>query len=63
VSSDLIGGLRAQLARDGAMRSLVEAILDRCDRTGSMPGQITFPAGLRPMRRQPGASSPRRPCG
>jgi Wadjet protein JetD, C-terminal len=43
VSSDLIGGLRTQLARDAAMRSLVEAILDRCDRTGSMPGQITLP--------------------
>jgi hypothetical protein len=42
VNPDLISGLRAQLARDGAMRAVVEALLDRCDRAGSMPGQITI---------------------
>jgi hypothetical protein len=42
MSFDPIESLRAQLAGDGAMRRLVDAILDRCDQTGALPGQMTL---------------------
>ena len=42
MSVDPVKSLRAELARDGAMSAVVNAILDRCDRTGALPGQMTL---------------------
>jgi Uncharacterized protein conserved in bacteria C-term(DUF2220) len=36
-----VASLRAQLAADGALRALVAAILDRCDRGGALPRRMT----------------------
>jgi hypothetical protein len=45
VTGDLIAGLRAQLARDADMRSVVTTILDRCDRSGALPARMTIHFG------------------
>jgi len=42
VTLDPIASLRAQLARDTAMRAVVDAILNRCDRKGALPGRMTI---------------------
>jgi hypothetical protein len=42
VTQKTIEGVRAQLAADGAMASVVTAILDRCDRRGSLPREMTL---------------------
>jgi hypothetical protein len=42
VSRDPIESVRAQLARDAAMRAVVTAILDRCDRRGELPKRLTL---------------------
>lgn len=43
MSGAAAANLRARLGRDGALRALVEAILDRCDREGALPKRITVP--------------------
>jgi len=42
MSANPVESVRAQLACDGALRAVVGAILDRCDRHGSLPKQMTL---------------------
>ncbi len=42
MSHDPIVSLRAQLARDTAVRAVVDAILNRCDRAGALPARMTI---------------------
>src|SRR5438132_493560 len=46
VSVDPVKSLRAELARDGAMSAVVNAILDCCYRTGALPRQMTLRSRL-----------------
>jgi hypothetical protein len=45
VTGDLIASLRTQLARDADIRSVVNTILDRCDRNGTLPARMTIHFG------------------
>jgi hypothetical protein len=42
VSGDPVESVRTQLAGDGALRAVVSAILDRCDRGGALPKQMVL---------------------
>jgi hypothetical protein len=42
VRDGLVESLRAQLARDDALRAVVTAILDRCDARGALPKQMVL---------------------
>jgi len=42
VTGDPVESVRMQIARDGAMRAVVTAILDRCDRRGTLPKQMAL---------------------
>ena len=50
MSGDPVESVRAQLTRDGAMRAIVEAILDRCDRRGALPKQMSMRCETREER-------------
>jgi hypothetical protein len=45
VTGDPVDSLRAQLVRDAAMRAVVTAILDRCDRQGTLAGRMALRCG------------------
>lgn len=42
MSRDPVESVRAQISSDGAMRTVVTAILDRCDRHGALPRAMTL---------------------
>jgi hypothetical protein len=37
-----VGDLKEQMSRDRELRAVVLALLDRCDRTGSLPGKMVY---------------------
>ncbi|MDD5306007.1 MAG: DUF2220 family protein [Deltaproteobacteria bacterium] len=45
-----VESLRAQLSRDGALRTVMAAILDRCDSRGALPKQMILRCGSREER-------------
>jgi hypothetical protein len=50
VNGGPVESVQAQLAGDGAVRTLVAAILDRCDRGGALPKRMTWRCSTREER-------------